>query len=96
MAGGERMTGKDYGAAEQIREDKPDASPNLLMGTEFNLSEELNIGTPGETIPKWDKEKVKEFIKRLKGLGRDLDFKEGKVFFITEKELDELAGEKLI
>ena len=52
-------------------------------------------------IPKWGKDKViraervKEFIKNLKE-SRKLEFKDGTVYFISEEDLNKLAGEKLI
>ena len=92
------MTGKDYGTAEQIREDKPDASPNLLMGTEFNLSEKIceNItNQPGLKIdPCVMVSDVKEFIKRLGGFSRKIKGVEGD--WVNLKVIKEEAGEKLI
>ena len=68
---------------------------------EFNLSDKVHHhGEDGEEYdPYYLEEDIKEFIKKLKEkqscVIRDEEQVRGKIFMITEFELDKLAGEKL-
>lgn len=65
------------------------------MTKEFNLSEKIQEGVGNNDFCNHIIVRdVKKFIKRLKE-SRSLTFKDGKCFFIMEKDLNKLAGEEL-
>jgi len=67
------------------------------MESEWNLSDALDLGTPGETIYEQDLNCVREFIKKLKEASSNAqcsgEYCNANLTMI--EEIDKLAGEKL-